>query len=1181
MTLVLLTPAEGRQISSVGSAPGRVVQITQSAQDNVVKPPSVPMNVAEQTVVYANPQANIREAQQRTGPRRLLVELRARPPLDRVTPGSAAAVATQQTQLARDMAAIDTQLLSRTPAQITRTYQLLFSGAAVTVASRQVEARIRQLAYVKAVYEDVEVHANLNESVPLIGAPAIWTNYGVTGTGVKVAIIDTGIDYTHPDLGGCFGPGCRVVGGYDFVNNDADPRDDYGHGTHVAGIVAANGTLKGVAPGASLLAYKVLNQNGGGFASNIIAGIERAVMDGAKVANLSLGGPGDVNDPMCTAVDNATAAGMLSVISAGNNGPGFLTIGSPGMARTALTVGASSKMDQIANFSSRGYVPDGDHFLMKPEVTAPGVDIRSTVPTTGPISDASGYRLLSGTSMAAPHVAGTAALFLQWNSGLSPADIKSRLAATGVNIGEGFFTQGGGRIALVPAFGLQILPLITNIDFGDIADAAGMITRQQTVTIRNASAGSQTVSLSRGGPALPAGATVQITPSSVTIAAGQSADITVRLQVDAGVTPDAPNEPPSYSMTVVMNAGNQTATIPAYFLRAPLLSLSFDKTVWFVWLYNPALQLRKYISFPGSTVPILTPNGVWDIITGFWFDEAEPDTLRTVVREQQTLNGSTSLSIQSTEATWSLAVNAVDDQQQPLTNARTIIELLLALKKPFTNQVDSASSVFAFAFTRFKVSPLSSRYAFGVVGDHEESTGSRAFAYGLTGTGLTSNVTLPLVGTPVVRFTSDVTDPVSANCVTIIPYVGFALNNGDRSSYGYISCGNMKLTNYFQLNSSGGVPIGFWRVNGMIAFDSSFNVTNSIFSPSFRENSSNLVEIDRSPHFDQFDATRAPDAVLQPGMERWDIDAHPNYLPLRFQNSTSNVQADGRDGQVYPYWVTQTLGELQAISGTSPAFDLYRDGLFLGTFPVWQLYYGIQSSGGAHEVRSTSSYKIGGGSASTRAVIQFDTRKSDPNPPFVSRFRIEQTDKTRTARPSGPATISFEATDDVGLASVSMEWRPAGTSVWSSLALTNTAMTYTATLNPGGPVDLRITATDTSDNTFSEDWASAFSRPFTDEVLIPGSTIIRAAHLTELRTRIDALRVRCGLTAFSWPEPTLIGILVKTVHFSELRGALSEAYTACGRTPTGLFPTDPILGPGTTIKAAHIKELRDAVLAIE
>jgi subtilisin family serine protease len=324
-----------------------------------------------------------------------------------------------------------------------RQFSILFDGAAMEIDSQDVDW-LKSLPQVEAVWPDYEVRATISESVPLIGAPTLWSmtdtnGKPVTGRGIKIAILDTGIDYTHPDLGGCLGTGCRVKGGYDFVNNDADPKDDYGHGTHVAGIVGANGTLKGVAPGADLYAYKVLDANGNGYASWIISGLEQAVADGAQVMNLSLGGPGSPDDPLSTAVNNAVNGGAVVVVSAGNEGAANYSIQSPGVASKALTVAASTKEDQIVYFSSRGPLPD--NLDLKPDISAPGYDIYSTV-LNGE------YASYNGTSMAAPHVAGGAALIRQLHPDWTPDMIKSNLMNTAKNIGDSVLAMGAGRIDL-------------------------------------------------------------------------------------------------------------------------------------------------------------------------------------------------------------------------------------------------------------------------------------------------------------------------------------------------------------------------------------------------------------------------------------------------------------------------------------------------------------------------------------------------------------------------------------------------------------------------------------------------------------------------------------------------------------------------------------------------------------
>ncbi len=264
--------------------------------------------------------------------------------------------------------------------QVHHRFGRLIHGLALSLDAADLPA-LRAHPAALGVYPDVRVRADLAQSGPLVGAPQVWTltdgaGQPVTGLGVRVAVVDTGVDYTHPALGGCLGPGCKVVGGYDFVHDDGDPLDDHGHGSHVAGIVAADGLLRGVAPGAEILAYKVLNDKGEGYASNVIAALEQAVADGADVINLSLGGPGAPDDPLSLAAQAAVGAGCIVVAAAGNGGPGAGSVEAPAIAPDVIAVAAADKADLLADFSSRGPVPGT--LALKPDLTAPGVAIGST-----------------------------------------------------------------------------------------------------------------------------------------------------------------------------------------------------------------------------------------------------------------------------------------------------------------------------------------------------------------------------------------------------------------------------------------------------------------------------------------------------------------------------------------------------------------------------------------------------------------------------------------------------------------------------------------------------------------------------------------------------------------------------------------------------------------------------------
>jgi serine protease AprX len=319
----------------------------------------------------------------------------------------------------------------------------LFAGEALKMTAAEIMS-VSQHEAVDDIWLDLPVQACLYSSVPTISVPPVWMA-GFKGTGVKVAVIDTGVDATHPDLAG------RVIAAKSFV--DDNTIDENGHGTHVAGIVAGNGAKSkgkyvGVAPEALIFAAKVLDGNGSGSTSGVMAGIEWAILEQkVQVINLSLGGSGsgDGKDALSVLCDEAvTQAGVVICAAAGNAGPGERTIGSPGCAREVITVGAVDDNGKLATFSSRGPTADG---RSKPDIVFPGVSITAAqgVGTQlGPVTEA-GYITINGTSMATPHATGVVALMLQANPKLTPAQVKAILLATADNLGYTPTEQGRGR----------------------------------------------------------------------------------------------------------------------------------------------------------------------------------------------------------------------------------------------------------------------------------------------------------------------------------------------------------------------------------------------------------------------------------------------------------------------------------------------------------------------------------------------------------------------------------------------------------------------------------------------------------------------------------------------------------------------------------------------------------------
>jgi serine protease AprX len=339
---------------------------------------------------------------------------------------------------------------------------------------------------------------SLDITTSTVNANIAWS-LGYTGTGVGVAVIDSGI-YAHDDLTTANGSGSRIVYSQSFVPG-LDASDQFGHGTHVAGIVGSSGrdstgpgfkrTLKGIAPNVNLINLRVLDANGAGNDAGVIAAIDEAITlqstYNIRVINLSLGRPvweSYTLDPLCQAVEAAWQAGIVVVTAAGNYGRdnsmdehGYGTIVAPGNDPYVITVGSMNAMgtpnrgdDQIASYSSKG--PTAIDHIVKPDLVAPGNGVVSLmspnstlavnypgnqVPNsyyqTGGTGTSSTYLRLSGTSMATPVVAGAAALLLQQNPSLTPDQVKARLMKTAQKVLTRY-SQAHDRITMA-IFNLQ------------------------------------------------------------------------------------------------------------------------------------------------------------------------------------------------------------------------------------------------------------------------------------------------------------------------------------------------------------------------------------------------------------------------------------------------------------------------------------------------------------------------------------------------------------------------------------------------------------------------------------------------------------------------------------------------------------------------------------------------------
>ncbi|MEU6225537.1 S8 family serine peptidase [Streptomyces sp. NPDC047042] len=414
-----------------------------------------------------------------------------------------------------------------------------------------------------------------------IGAPVAW-KAGYDGKGVDVAVLDTGIDATHPDVKKA------ILKAEDFSGSGTTDDTD-GHGTHVASIIAGSGARSdgkymGVAPGARLLVGKVFD---GATASDsgIIAGMQWAVQQKARIVSMSLGGTDSIGaDPIEQAVnDLSKSSGTLFTIAAGNEGPDDATVDSPGSAESALTVAAVDREDRLADFSSRG--PTADN-AMKPDLSAPGVEIAAAKAAHSPGSNGPipGYVVYSGTSMATPAVAGAVAIVAQQHPDWTGPRLKAAVMASAKPLaGQSAYAAGAGRVDLTRAIRQEVSVEPASLDLGvqqwPHADDKPV---RRTLTYSNFSDRPVTLDLSMADPVGPVGpgdrtasaALFSVSPARLTIPAGGTAKATVTADTRTGGPADG-----LWSASVTATGGGQTVRTPVGVVReVPSYTLTLKVT---------------------------------------------------------------------------------------------------------------------------------------------------------------------------------------------------------------------------------------------------------------------------------------------------------------------------------------------------------------------------------------------------------------------------------------------------------------------------------------------------------------------------------------------------------------------------------------------------------------------------
>ncbi len=954
-------------------------------------------------------------------------------------------------------------------------YKHVFNGAAVEF-SREILGTVEQLDYVEAVYPDIEVKVNLNDSVPLIGATQVWADLGFTGKGIVVSIVDTGIDYTHPDLGGsAVFPNAKVIGGYDCYNNDNDPMDDHYHGTHVAGIVAANGELKGVAYEASLMAYKVLSAYGSGRSSTIIQGIELSTDpdgdpgtdDGADIINMSLGGSGNPDDPMSQAVDNAVDSGVVVVVAAGND-YSYWAILSPGVARKALTVGATDKTDRLASFSSKG--PVLSTYAIKPDVTAPGVGILAS-------QLGGGNRSLSGTSMATPHVAGAAALLLQSNPALSPAQVKHILMGTAVDLGYNVFCQGTGGIDVYEAISSKTIVSPASISLG-LDDVAQLIwAKTQTVEIKNISGDStlNTYTVSLAEP-LAAGIDISV-PAAITLdaqTATGSFDFTISVDNTVLAYPSA--DPYSYEGILLVSNGTDTHRLAFAFTMSPVLTLNYDISPHRIFIIDRVSKYWYRYGF-GTSISMTLPQGTYDVISMF--------ANSTVFREDIDLVDNTVLNISSAEAVHDLTFSNIVDHAGNSLIGRTYIYWNLNHDSGFGYGNFGGRS-------DLKFSDMSERYTF------EWSASDLMRDYAVThelGSRIAGGISSDhdFTNTPdeyrAIEYTYEV-EPTADDMFMLHflhhvyrgSMIGWSAYNIYDAPFTRDANGQFKRTFYIKpFETTDGITKTYssqrvYDYTGDGVFNSSQEKLLYI-TPLISELAGQPFKGYFFPEFDNpvFSTTNIDQMVVGMGPHYWSGK-------LRTNSSTVSVDASIGQGRLHytsqwgdfdllaeSYWQLLDENGQTVRSGQSTGTSgLYR-GIFLPYAGMYKLV-----------VPYDGFYYIGDLPGNITTTLDFDTTRADADPPYMQHFKVLSHGRVSNFMLEGLLnTVEFDLLDDKSsLANASLYIKPYAQEVdWQLVSLDVTGTKHTA-LVPDFAADdfvsMKLVAVDTAGNSLTTQWDPAF-----------------------------------------------------------------------------------------------------------
>lgn len=468
---------------------------------------------------------------------------------------------------------------------------------AVIIESNDIEIEtIKTLSNVKSILRNEriqfrkEANSNNIQKATSISAERISSE---NGAGIKVGIIDTGIDYKNPALGGGFGPKYKVAGGYDLENNDNDPMDDDGHGTAVAGVIAASGQLSGVAPEATLYAFKALNSWGWGWSNNIILALERCVdpnldnnlSDHMDVVNMSVGQYFLIPEQKTTLFSifkHMNELNMIVCVAAGNEGPEYSWFNQFSISEDVLSVGSCNLQNIISSFSSRN-LGLNNNYGIKPDLVALGenINILGLFNTTGQNS---------GTSLSCPVVAGISALLKQKHKDWTFNQIKSGLINSADDLGFNVMEQGAGKVNQLRALTQNTTAFPQKLNWGLITENNGIIKKTYKIQLYNHSSTKQSYKFDFGQN-LPKGLTIYSDNPNFEIEANDSTTFVLKMSFDQAQLKYPENIPYNLFGIIKIQGTSDCISIPWTVLRG--CPVKFKSDIVFSYWDKPIIKIMK------------------------------------------------------------------------------------------------------------------------------------------------------------------------------------------------------------------------------------------------------------------------------------------------------------------------------------------------------------------------------------------------------------------------------------------------------------------------------------------------------------------------------------------------------------------------------------------------------------